>query len=137
LARKRGLDERHKVTAVLALTALLAGCGGQAVGDDPAATRAQEAETATTTVPAENLSLLCPASEQGRTDLDIPGPGRATPEQAVAPFAGGGGVTTVAEEQRDRAVVHVLGTDGNVVRTFQVSEHDDGWWPDGYFECSG
>jgi hypothetical protein len=125
-----------KVTAAVALTALLAGCGGQAFGDDPAATR-QKAETATTTAPGEDLSLLCPASEQRRTDLDIPGPGRATPEQAVAPFAGGGGVTTVADEGRGSAVVQVLGTDGDVVRTFQVSEHGDGWWPDGYFECSG
>ena len=126
-----------KLTAAVAVTALLAGCGGQAVGDDSAATRAQRAETATTIVPAEDLSLPCPASEQRRTELDVTGPGRGTPEQAVARFTGGGGVTTVADEEHDRAVVHVLGTDGNVVRDFQVSEHDDGWWPDGYLECSG
>ena len=126
-----------RVTAAVALTALLAGCGGRAVGDDPAATRALRAGTATITAPAEDPSLLCPAAGQRRTDLDIPGPGRATPEQAVAPFAGDGGVTTIADEDRDRAVVQVLGTDGDVVRIFQVSEHAGWWWPDGFFECSG
>ena len=44
---------------------------------------------------------------------------------------------TVADKERDSALVHVLGPDGKVVRTFQVSEHADGWWPDGYLECSG
>ena len=127
-------------TAGAALTVLLAGCGGQADGDDAADTRAQEAETATTAttgVPAEDLSLPCPPSEQGGTALDIPGPGRPTPEQAVAPYAGGGEVTTVADEERGSAVVHVLGPDGKVFRTFQVSKRVDGWWPDGYLECSG
>ena len=125
-----------KLTAAVALTALLAGCGGHAVGDNRAASRAPKAETATTTGPAEDLSLPCPASNQRRTDLDVPGPGRATPEQAVAPFSGGGEVTTVAGEERDKAVVQLLGTGGIVVRAFQVSAHDDGWWPDGYVECS-
>ena len=70
------------------------------------------------------------------TDLDIPGPGRPTPEEAVAPYAEGGDELT-AEPSGDRtATVHVLDEDGEVVQVFQVSRHRDGWWPDSITECT-
>lgn len=79
------------------------------------------------------LVLDCGASQPLGTDLDIPGPGRATPEKAVAPYAEG--LDLVAEQSGRAAVVFGL-TDGEVVRQFQARKHDDGWWPDGYTECT-
>jgi heat shock protein HslJ len=79
--------------------------------------------------------LPCATSRQTAVDLDVSGPGRSTPEQAVTPFAGGLSVV-VARQRADTATVHAMNADGGVARVFTVTRHPDGWWPDGYTECS-
>ena len=88
-------------------------------------------DSAASTTP--KLVLNCGASQPLGTALDIPGPGRATPEEAVAPYAEG--MDLVAEQSGKTAVVYGV-TDGEVVRQFQASKRMDGWWPDGYTECT-
>lgn len=66
--------------------------------------------------------------------LDVPGPGRATPEAAVAPYADA--LTLVAHQGDDGTTVLGLRADQTVVRVFDVTKRNDGWWPDGYRECS-
>lgn len=83
--------------------------------------------------PTPKLVLDCGASQPLGTDLDVPGPGRATPEKAVAPYAEG--MDLIAEQSGGTAVVFGV-TDGEVVRQFQARERNDGWWPDGYTECT-
>lgn len=106
------------------LGVLVAGCAGQAVGENPPPGRTA----------GNGSTLSCPYPERRMVSLDIPGPGRPTPEEAVAPYANG--TTVVVRQKRGTAVVHVLDPDGNVVRIFEVTRHDDGWWPDGYTECA-
>ncbi|WP_248580568.1 hypothetical protein [Nocardioides sp. InS609-2] len=96
---------------------VLAGCSGQATPE----------------VAAEALALPCPVAQQRRVALDVPGPGRPTPEEAVAPFAEASEL--VVEVVHGETVVFALAPDGQVVRVFSVSKHRDGWWPDGYAEC--
>jgi hypothetical protein len=81
------------------------------------------------------LSLPCDQSEQTMVMWDLAGPGRPTPIQAVAPHAGA--LTLVEQENAGETTVFGLRADGSVFRAFQVTKHDDGWWPDGYRECSG
>ena len=115
--------------AVIAVVAgLMAGCGQ----DDPAGTGRAETVQADAP-PSDGAGLPCAQDEQTGVSLDVPGPGRPTPEEAVAPYAGALDLTTV--EAGDRTEVHGLRDDGTVLRVFQVTEHDDGWWPDGYTEC--
>lgn len=114
-----------KWAAGMVVAVLVAGCAGQAVVEDPVA-------DPTTGDPS---TLPCSHSEQRMVALDIAGPGRPTPEEAVAPYAVG--TPVVVQQERGKAVVHVLGPDGDVVRIFEVTRHDDGWWPDGYTECMG
>mgnify|MGYP000032298378 CR=1 FL=1 len=81
------------------------------------------------------LSLPCDESEQTMVMWDLAGPGEPTPAQAVAPHAGA--LTLVEQESAGDTTVFGLRDDGSVFRAFQVTKHDDGWWPDGYRECSG
>src|SRR5688572_8766476 len=81
------------------------------------------------------MSLPCDGTEQTGVVLDVPGPGRASPEEAVAPFAGA--LTLVAQERDGRTKVLGLRADKTVFRVFEVTKREDGWWPDGYQECSG
>jgi hypothetical protein len=94
-------------------------------GEDNAASDAE--------APTPKLVLDCGALQPLGTDLDVPGPGRATPEKAVAPYADG--LDLVAEQSGGTAVVYSV-REGEVVRQFGTSRHDDGWWPDGYMECT-
>jgi hypothetical protein len=83
---------------------------------------------------ASTSTLPCSESEQRYVAWDVPGPGRPTPEEAVAPHAGA--LTLVAHQGGDGMTVLGLRTDGTVFRVFDVTQSDDGWWPDGYRECS-
>lgn len=80
-----------------------------------------------------NLELPCDPGDQLPTELDPAGPARETPLEAVAQGADG---NFVVEESGDSAVVHEVGADGRVSRTYNVSRYDDGWLPDGWVECS-
>ncbi len=102
----------------------LAGCSRQETAERPFG----DSELAT-----EDLALPCPVAEQRGVDFDVPGPGRPTPEEAVAPYSEGRKL--VVGEQDDETVVFALAPDGEVVRVFSVSKHRDGWWPEGYAEC--
>lgn len=102
---------------------------GSACGDRAAA----DAGDATSPAPSAP-SLPCDEIEQGYVGWDVPGPGRPSPEEAVAPFAGA--LTLVAQEGGGGTAVLGLRADGTVFRVFEVTARDDGWWPDGYRECS-
>ena len=104
--------------AVVLLAVLLTSCAPAAQGDD----RRSDAPAASTTCAAV------------RVDLDIPGPGQPTPEEAVAPYAGAGRLVLVSEQGKT-ATVDVVGPEGQVFRVFEVTKHRDGWWPDGYTQC--
>ncbi len=56
-----------------------------------------EAGTTVTLAPsdADVLDLTCAREDQVATDLDVPGPGRTTPAEAVAPYADGLALTTM------------------------------------------
>lgn len=124
--------------AAALLTVLLAGCAGQATSNEVALAKSANAET-TTASPGDTAAmprtLPCRTSDQRAVDLDVRGPGRSSPEQAVAPFADGSIV--VVNANRRVATVGVLGDDGHLARVFEVSKHADGWWPDGFAECTG
>lgn len=79
--------------------------------------------------------LSCPFSKQTSVDLDIPGPGQPTPQAAVAPFLGSLTITAVHTKERAAQVI-ASDADGAAVRVYTLTERDDGWWPDGYTECS-
>ena len=66
--------------------------------------------------------------------LDVPGPGRPSPVEAVAPV--GGGLVLAAQTSGGETTVLGLDADGTVSRVYEVTEQDDGWWPNGYRECS-
>ncbi|MBM7506397.1 hypothetical protein JOE61_000211 [Nocardioides salarius] len=108
------------------LLVLAAGCGD---GPAPGTTAARSSTSQTVMV----SSLPCDEADQTRVALDVPGPGRPTPEEAVAPHAGA--LELVARDGGERTSVLGLRADGSVFRVFDVSRHDDGWWPDGYREC--
>lgn len=115
----------HVLMLSVTVAALAGGCGDQAASGTQTS-----AEQAPTSVPD---GLPCPTAEQRVTALDIPGPGQPTPEESVAPYAGA--TTLVAQQDDDKTTVVVLRADGTVFRVFDVSLHDDGWWPDGFREC--
>ncbi len=112
------------VAGMLAAVATVGtGCG--APTSDPVEPSSDPAAPAT--------ALPCADSEQGRFDLDVPGPGQPTPEEAVAPYAGA--LRLAATEVDGGMVVVGLRRDDSVFRVFGVTERSDGWWPDGYSEC--
>lgn len=119
------MRSRHVVVAAL-LTVMGSACGSG--GTNGAAETPEPSPTV--------LSLPCDESEQTVVMWDVAGPGRPTPTQAVAPHAR---ALTLVEHviDRDTATVFGLRDDGSVFRAFDVTKHDDGWWPDGYRECSG
>ncbi len=74
-------------------------------------------------------------SEQTAVMWDVSGPGQPTPRETVTPYAGA--LTLVVQESAGEATVFGLRADDSVFRAFEVTKHNDGWWPDGYRECSG
>lgn len=116
---------RHLVAGALLLVLLIAGCGTDSTIDSATSGEGSKG----------HVRLGCPASEQTAVDLDVPGPGKSTPEEAVAPFADG--PTTVVDETEGAATINALGADGTVARVFRVTQRKDGWWPDSYTECAG
>lgn len=117
----------RRLLSALVIATLIAGCGS---GARPSG--ASDSATAAEHGPAPVVASDCPGTHI--VALDIPGPGRPTPEEAVAPYAKGA-PETVKKTSRN-AVVHDLGPEGELLRIFQVSKHKDGWWPDGYTECA-
>lgn len=107
------------------LAVMWSGCGHRSAGE---ATEPAQPSSST-------MSLPCAETEQTRVMLDVPGPGQRTPEEAVAPFAGA--LTLVTQQRDGEDVVLGLRADGTVFREYSVTKHKDGWWPDGYQECSG
>lgn len=98
-----------------------------------AASSCGEGPTDAVDVPASASALPCDPSDERTVALDIAGPGQPTPVEAVAPFAEG--LTLVEQESEAGTTVLAIDTDGTVVRMFDVSEQQGGWWPDGYREC--
>ena len=112
--------------AALAMLALVGGACGLQGGADVAASAEPSFATS---------SLPCRTTEQTGVIWDYPGPGQPTPEEAVVPFAGA--LTLVVLERDGKTEVLGLKPDGTVFRVFQVTKQKDGWWADGYRECSG
>lgn len=115
---------RFMVAGALVLV-LMAGCGTDATDNSSAA--ADE--------PNGQGELGCSVDEQTAVDLDVPGPGTATPKEAVDALTDG--PTDVVSETADEAMVNAMGPDGRVARVFKVTHREDGWWPESYTECSG
>ncbi|MGB3256683.1 MAG: hypothetical protein WBA72_01730 [Ornithinimicrobium sp.] len=107
-----------RVGSCLVIALVTAGCGDQVT------TGAEEAAT----------TLPCARGDQTLVALDVPGPGRPSPVEAVAPVGGG----LVLQAQTSGAETTVVGLDaiGTLTRVYEVTEQLDGWWPDGYRECS-
>jgi hypothetical protein len=103
--------------------AALAACGGTTpANDDNSSTE------------SAGLTLDCGDAQPMGTSLDSPGPGRATPELAVEPYADG--AELVAQTATNREAVVYAVREGRVVREFNTTKRSDGWWPDGWLECS-
>ena len=109
-----------------ALVLLASGCG-ESTSPPPVAALAAAPSPST-------MSLPCDQGRQTLVALDFVGPGKPSPEEAVAPFAAA--LTLVAQKHDGRTTVAALGANETVIRMFEVSQHQDGWWPDGYRECS-
>lgn len=116
--------------SVVGLLLAATACGQQSAPDS--GSRSVEANGAEFTPVA--LSLACDESEQTYSALTYLGPGQPTPQDAVAPFAAALDLATEGEGENTR--VHGLREDGTVARTFDVTRHEDGWWPDGWRECT-
>lgn len=84
--------------------------------------------------PTAQPTLPCSAREQRQVDLDVPGPGHASPEGAVTAVISKGDVELVYEDETS-AVVNVSVSGGELERIFHVTKRDDGWWPDSYTGC--
>ena len=117
---------RYRLIGALALMAGMgSACGGGSAND---AAEASE--------PSPNaMSLPCTEREQTVVMWDLRGPGQPTPRGAVIPYAGA--LTLVVQESDGETTVFGLRADESVFRAFQVTKRADGWWPDGYRECSG
>ncbi|GAA1435189.1 hypothetical protein GCM10009641_30700 [Mycobacterium cookii] len=113
----------HVVVMVAVVAAVGSGCGAST-----AATREDPTPSAVT-----GTALPCADAEQSRVDLDVPGPGQPSPEEAVATYAGA--LELASREVNGDTVVVGLRQDGSIFRTYHVSQRADGWWPDGYSEC--
>ena len=68
------------------------------------------------------------------TDLDIPGPGKPLPEEAVEPYLDAFVVVSVQEDGAN-ATVTAEAPGSDAVRLYDLTHREDGWWPDGYTEC--
>ena len=113
-----------RTTGVLLAVVTLSSAGG--VQGSDGATRASR--------PAARAGALpCIASDQSHVALDVRGPGRTTPDQAVAPYAGALKLITV--EVDEGTVVVGLRPDDTAFRVYRVTRRSDGWWPDSYAEC--
>ncbi|WP_292604627.1 hypothetical protein [Nocardioides sp. REDSEA-S30_B4] len=68
------------------------------------------------------------------TALDIPGPGKPLPEEAVEAYLDAFVVVSVQEDGENATVIaEAPGSDA--VRLYDLTRREDGWWPDGYTEC--
>ena len=114
-----------RIGAVALVAVMGSACGGGS------ATDAAEASIPSSTA----MSLPCAESEQTVVMWDVSGPGQPPPREAVTPYAGA--LTLVVQESAGETTVFGLRDDGSVFRAYQVTKTDDGWWPDGYRECSG
>lgn len=82
-----------------------------------------------------------PAEEAAKCDkgglgtaLDIPGPGKPLPEEAVEPYLDAFVLVSVQEDGENATVIaEAPGSDA--VRLYDLTRREDGWWPDGYTEC--
>jgi len=84
----------------------------------------------------EPLRLACTPSQQRSFDLDVPGPGASSPEQAVETVSDDGYTFVTFRDQDSRSVsVYALDSTGAVTREYRVSERRDGWWPDSFTSC--
>ncbi len=90
------------------LMLLATGCGDLTA---PGATATASSIPATDSA----ASLRCEATQQTVAALADLGPGRATPEEAVAPYAGA--LTLAAHKVGERMTVQGLRTDGSVFRS--------------------
>ena len=117
----------EKVGLYAVLMLLATGCGDRTAPDATAADPSTPPAGVATSLP-------CDESDQTAVFLDVPGPGRPTPEGAVAPYAGA--LTLVAHKGDGGTTVLGLRADKTVFRVFDVTKRKDGWWPDGYRECS-
>lgn len=114
---------RHVVVLTAVVATVASGCGASAPGQGDEPTPSVVSETV----------LPCASTEQSRVDLDVPGPGQPSPEEAVAPYAGALELTSRGVD--GDTVVLGLRQDGSVFRMYHVRKRADGWWPDGYAEC--
>jgi hypothetical protein len=113
----------HVVSVLATAATVTSGCG--------APTSAQSSQPPASA--ASTAALSCADTDQSRVDLDVPGPGQPSPEEAVAPYAG---ALKLAVRKIDGGTIVVgLRRDDSVFRVFRVTERADGWWPDGYSEC--
>jgi hypothetical protein len=132
----RSLASSARVTSCTLLLLLATGCGERSApvaANEPNPASPSEDPTGGT---FGSIAMLLPCDESDQTygALDIPDPGQPSPAEAVAPFADG--LTLVSEGGARHARVHALRLDGTVVRIFDVTKREDGWWPDRYGECS-
>lgn len=112
-----------QVGGVVVLVLLASGCANRATID---ATEVAD--------PSSARTLPCRESDQEVVTLDVPGPGQLTAEEAVAPYADS--LELVSHGGDAGMIVVALRGDGTVVRIFDATKREDGWWPDGYRECS-
>lgn len=75
----------------------------------------------------------CPDSQRSPVALDIPGPGRLTPQEAVAPYIVGSALV-ISEDAHSATIMELAGY-GSATRVFEVTKREDGWWPDTYVVC--
>ena len=98
----------------------------------------QRIRTSETPAPPSPLSaaLPCPAEEQTATDVVVPLPAEATAEEAVEPYSYGGQASLLVDDLDGRTVVLAVRDDSTAYRVYDVRQAADGWWVDGYRECS-
>ncbi len=117
---------RFAQTVVAAALAVASLSGLSACGDESTASGALPA--------SEAAPSVCSHESGAGVDLDVPGPGKPTPEEAVAPYLDAYVVTNVEEHQRSATLR--AETAGGAVRLFNLTRRNDGWWPEGYAECA-
>lgn len=82
----------------------------------------------------DEVPIQCTEGDGLSMALDIPGPGRPTPEEAVEPYLAAFVVVDV-QEDGETATVTAEAPASDAVRLFELTRHKDGWWPDGYRQC--
>lgn len=141
-ATRRRRRHRARLSVVMSAAAIIVAIGGGGFitaldrdsNEQPSPT-SSSGPTPSTTDDAEGLSLPCPTSDQQRVDLDVLGPGRPSPQEAVAPYVDGRHESMAVTEQDQAAIVYVQTADGTVTQVFKARKRIDGWWPDSYSEC--